>query len=293
MKVQFPIIWVDDNREFMDSLIDSIQDHLSEHGFGLQMNFYESREENLFQRLSTKDVELVVVDYNLSDEKGDALIQEIRRRGNYQEILFYTQSGLPSSVRQLGLEGVFYTNRAGALERILKIIDWKVKRLSDLTTMRGWIVADAIELEAMIVEIVVWYFEGSGSKFEKYVLDKGRLREFADRYALLNSLLSEEIEELNKAAQNSSRAIALRNCKQVLSTFVEDVIEIRNAVAHQRATEGVSGQISIKTIAPKMQREILVNEETCMQFRLSLLKHYRNLSELREMLLGSSPPRRS
>jgi CheY-like chemotaxis protein len=289
MKANFPVIWIDDNTEFMDSLRDRLESFLEDRGFGLQLTHYESKVDQLFDQLASRDVELIMVDYSLGDEKGDSLIREIRKRGNYQEVIFYTHGGISKEVRNSGLEGVFFTGRADTWDRLKNVIEWKARRYSDLTIVRGWIVADAIELELMVNGLLILCLEKQGTFFDKHflsIMDRDGSLGFKKKVDILISIVKELVAFLNDQNQNSPRAIGLRSCKEILNKFDEEVICIRNAIAHQNAETTDDGQIKVKTKTGK-PKDIFINEETCAAIRKDMRKHQVNLVKLKELLSKS------
>ena len=156
MKTDFWVLWVDDNSDFVETLQLMLQISLDDKGFALQSVLHESANEEaqtaIYTDLNSRDIELLVVDYRLGEVQGDKLIQSIRERHYYQDIVFYSQGGIPKEIQRL--DGVFFVDKNDAKERIKDIVELKMKRSSDLTTVRGWIVADAIELEIMLSEVV-------------------------------------------------------------------------------------------------------------------------------------------
>lgn len=287
MKSNFLVVWIDDNTTFIDSLRDWLELHLESRGYGLDLHPYEARDDSLLNSLATNNVDLILIDYNLGDEKGDSLIQEIRRRGNYQEILFYTQGSIPPNVRQIGLEGVFYASRTDVKDHIKALVELKVKRASDLAMMRGWIVADSIELEFMVEDLILLFFCDCEDNFLEHVLRKDNLYDFGKKVATLQSLLRSAIAERN-SQQNSPDMKELQQCKEVLNRFDDEVIHIRNAVAHQRAEESKSGAPKIPRLKGRDKSPIVVNDDTCIQFRKNFRKHYSNLEKLKRLIQSMS-----
>lgn len=151
MKTNFPLLWIDDNPQFVDSLRPPLEEWMDDQGFGLVV-YYHKNEKDIFADLEKREVELIVLDYKLPKKKGDELIGEIRGKNFYHDIIFYSQFGIPNDVFTVPPDGVFFVDKTDAKARIKDLIGLKIQRASDLATLRGWIVADAIELRGYWAE---------------------------------------------------------------------------------------------------------------------------------------------
>jgi len=150
MKANFLILWIDDTRTFVESIRDPILELLTKKGLTGDIEFHKD-EDGVLASLKKTEVDLIVVDYNLPKKKGNELIEEIRAKDYYQDIVFYSQDGRPvDSFKDNPPDGVFFVSREDAKDLIKKIIGLKLRRLADPVFFRGWVVADAIELERLL-----------------------------------------------------------------------------------------------------------------------------------------------
>lgn len=278
MKTDFLTLWVDDNIPFAQSVEANLKDWLDDKGYELRVSIHAD-ETGVLNEISNSDIELIIIDYRLPGENGDVLIERIRRQDFYQDIIFYSEDTLPDK----RLDGVFYVRKEDAVTRIRELIELKLRRSSDPVSVRGWIVADSIELEGMVTALISACFqERKGFTFSDRLLGDNGPLEFGVKYMLLNGLLKDHIAALTAQNPLDDRLNKLRPCKKILDDFSTEVIVIRNAIAHQKVEDLGSGKIiKLKT---KAATEIPLNEETFIQIRKDLRKHRDNLDTLKSLL---------
>ena len=217
----------------------------------------------MLDEIKNKDIELIIIDYKLPRENGDVLIEKIRQNDCYQDIIFYSEGKLPDK----RLDGVFFVSKEDARTRLKELIELKLRRSLIAVSVRGWIVADFIELEGMVNALLSLCFqEKEGFTFSDRLLGHNGPLEFGVKYKLLNGLLKDFIEILKtKKPTDDNRLNQLTSCKKIFDDFAQEVIEISNAIAHQKIEDLGTGKIiKMKT---KAATEIPLNEETFVKIR--------------------------
>ncbi|MDR1304758.1 MAG: hypothetical protein LBK76_05995 [Verrucomicrobiales bacterium] len=283
MKTDFPILWIDDKKSLVDPLKKRLEDWLDKKGFTLVVHFHADGEK-IIDDLGKKDIELIILDYKLRGAKtGDQIIQEIREQSYYQDIIFYSQGGIHNNVFSRPPDGVFFVDKNDAIQRIKELIDLKINRLSDLSILRGWIVADAIELEHTIGELLALCFKEKASLFTARILEAEGLLDFGKKHRILNGILKDKISHLNITAPRSPLLENLQASKKILNTFDEEVIGIRNALAHQKAELLATGRKKIRTMG-KQAKEIEITPTHCVSIRNNIRKHQKNLAAVKLLI---------
>lgn len=282
MKTNFPIIWVDDNKPFVESLTAPLNTWIEEHGFELKVDHYKSSA-GVITDLKTKEVELVIIDLNLPGKKGDKIIEEIRAKDYYHDVIFYSQGGIPYDSFTTPPDGVFFVDRTDAKQRIKDLIRLKIRRASDLATLRGWVVADAIELEHSLGKVLSKCFRDMESVFHRRLIADDNLFDCGKKHRVLNGILKDYAAELRLDTTKTEKLASILACKKVLDDFPDDVIEVRNALAHQMAEQGGTGQAAVRT---RNKRATLVEftEDNCAKIRKNLRRHQANLVELLKLV---------
>jgi|SRR5579859_4516893 len=286
MKANFLILWVDDTKTFVESVRDPIIDLLKEKGFTGEIELHKD-EKGVLDSLKTSEVDLIVVDYNLPNKKGDELIDEIRTKNNYQDIVFYSQDGRPvEPFKQNPPDGVFFVSRADAKDIIKRIISLKMRRLADTVFFRGWVVADAIELEHLLEGVLCKCFPDKQTARVRRFLEHNRVYDFGQKHKILSGIIDDSIVELKQEGGDpaAEKVKALSACKKVLDGFPKDVIGIRNTAAHQASERTEDGVRKIKPRAKQGGTEVVLTEAQCIKIRKNLQAHKLNLDALLGLL---------
>lgn len=288
MKTDFTILWVDDKMAFIQSLTDILEDWLEDKGFGLEVLPHVNHI-NVIRDLQSNDVDLIIIDYNIpNSDNGDVIIEEIRKNDFFQDIIFYTENrNAPWPPIHRQFDGVFFVSKQDAQPRIQEIIELKLKKLINPIYFRGWVVADSIELEGLISEILnKCIIERDGMPIFKRILGDALSRpifDFNGKHMLLNGLLKDYLKFLNSSSPREiARIENLKACKSKLDNFVDDVIHIRNALAHQRLDEMEFGK-QIKTKS-RTFKTLSLEEETFIKIRITIREHRENLENLHLLL---------
>lgn len=279
MKTEFNILWVDDNKEFVQSLKQPLTKWMDDQGFTLKV--IEHADENgVLADLTKTDVELLVFDYKLPGKDGDSLIEEVRANQHYHDVVFYSEGDLPSK----SLDGVFFVSREHARERIKEVINFKILRAMDLCTVRGWVVADAIELEQRLGKLLPRWFVGSEQLFAERVLHHDGLFDFGKKQAVLNGILKDHIAGLEKSGEKAKKA-DFEKCKTVLSQFDQEIVQVRNMLAHQHVEIDDKGKRRLRSKAGSKKGDLVeISPEQCTKFRKDIRKHSMNLDSLEKLL---------
>lgn len=275
MKADFLILWVDDNKLMIDSLVPSLQEWLDEKGFDLKVIPHKD-ETNVLDDIKNYDVELIIIDYKMPKKNGDVIIKDIRKSGCYQDIVFYSEGSLPKEP----FDGVFFVSKEDAKTRIKELIELKLIRSSDAIGVRGWIVADAIELEGMINELLIrCYTNKDGFSFtERLFFSDSNPLEFGIKADMLNGILKDYLHFLRKNGVKDGSVEKIEVLKKTLDDFKKEVVEIRNIVAHQRIEDTEKGK------AIRRKSTNILDDATIKGIRKSLRKHRDNLVALQSFM---------
>jgi len=279
MKSDFFVVWVDDNRPFVESIEMELRPWLDTKGFESKVLMHKD-ETDVLKDIHSTEVELIIIDYKLPKKNGDVLIDEIRQDGCYQDIVFYSEGRLPEK----RFDGVFYVSKEDAKTRIKELIELKLRRSSDLVSVRGWIVADAIELEGMVTDLLANCFtQKVGLTFSERLLGHNGPLEFGAKHKILAGVLKDLIESLKIQGLPSEQTLKqISDCKVVFDKFGKEVLEVRNAFAHQKIEELKIGKVIKKKTSDA--DEIILNEATFIQMRKNLRKHRDNLIALQAFI---------
>ena len=281
MKTNFTILWIDDNKDFVESLRTPLVDWMEQHGFSIDVAWHESRE-GMFDDLRRRQIELIVIDYKLPKTKGDVLVRLIRRKNYYQDIIFYSQDDIPPDLFKSWPDGVFFVAKGDAKKRIKDLLELRINRASEMATLRGWVVADSIELEDMLGRVLAKCFKGCQRIFAERVLAaEHNIFDFGKKHAVLSGILKDEIKRLQKRNPPPTKLQDLRELKKILDSFPDEIINVRNTLAHQVAELLAGGRFKVKKRAGG-QQEIVIDHAACIKMRKDIRKHRDNLVALQD-----------
>lgn len=279
MKTEIAILWVEDEDLFFKANEMQLEDWLDNLGFDLKVYFHK-KAEGVLDDISKDNIELIILDYNLPGPNGDELINELRRNDFYHDIVFYSAGRLPN----IRFDGVFYVSKDDTLQRVKELILLKLKRLSDVATLRGWIVADAIELEGLLDEILLKCFSPKNKLFEEKILRRSFTLDFKKKKDIVNSILNDEITRLRQEGDTSDRFNKLVECQEVIRVFEPEVIHYRNAVAHGKVEELPDGTKQVKNLANSSPPYYKLDEASLIDGRKKFRKQFKCLSDLSQLL---------
>lgn len=288
--MHYKILCIDDEPAWVDSIEGDIVEHLRELGFEPEIIRREDGGE-IDEFVYRADIDLILVDYNLQEGRGDALIEHILRKGCFLEIVFYSQE--PAEIfKALGAHSdqVHCMHRDEVHERVITLTTCNSQKLRDINVMRGLVLAESIEVENLLEDLMVKSFGDAGEYFREVVLDVGAY-EFMGKYKFAKRLLDRKREEyMSLAGQDEGaredRGEHLRKideCRTALKRFTDDVITPRNVVAHGKKTMQADGTLRIQGIMGGAKDSIDFSKEWVMERRVILAKYRAMLTDLLAM----------
>lgn len=303
MKLEYKILWIDNNERIYTDHQKIIEGHLLNLGFtpliekGVDYNAFVKFKGNLQQ------FDLFLLDYKLDgDKNGNEIIKDIREE-NYTDVIFY--STLPDEVRQKiyddKLNGVYYTSRDFEQfeDDVIGIIDVTIKKVQDVNNLRGLIMAEVAELERIKEKIIIKASPKISEKnIEKYVLNKIKssgtsTKNKAERLlADIDNVLFEELfkdigfidldKKLHATGEilNKLSITAPISKNELIEPYKEKIRDIRNKFAHIEESDGVDDY----GMACKVIGDIPFTEENCINIRKEIKKYKGILTTIENQL---------
>lgn len=167
MKLEYKILWLDDNKKVIeeDGYPSEIEEHLREKAFIPKIILVDCKDD-FFGNLEQDDFDLILTDFNLNDsENGDEIIQQVRNRSIFTEIMFY--SALSKIKNPENLDRITFLDTSKMIDRnnhfpnvikkAISLIDLTIKKFENIVVMRGMIMQETSSLDATIENIVNKY----------------------------------------------------------------------------------------------------------------------------------------
>lgn len=294
MDLKYRILWIENEEDWVESIEDQFQEYLEDLGLVYERKLIAKEE----QDISYNDYDLILMDLNLADQpNGAELISKIRDLGVYTDVVFYSASGideLRAKGREKELEGVFYSGRTpdtAFVNRVKAVIDATLKKVQDLNNLRGLVMAEVSELDAMMDKIIPSYFNSAEKMelFHKHIT--------ANRETTLQKSLNcankcqltwrgKDIQEIISLLDSSQKARAIKIIIEQSrpdlyseSNFYEEynatIITPRNELAHCKS-ELHDGQEILLT----RKGDKCFNEAFFKEIRKNILKYSSIFNEL-------------
>lgn len=291
MRIDYKILWVEDENSWYETTKDLFSELLEDLGFKLESircrNIDEVKTEVAKNNL--KDYDLLLVDYTLGNtSSGDEIIEFIRsiqENPILTEVLFYSSAveNVRDSMHKLGLEGVYTADRKEIETKFELVFNTTIKKIQEVNSMRGLIMAETSDLDDLMVEIIVKLLNSDiAAEIDGYV--NKRINETigisqslaANENTIEKAQDSRIFTSLNKA-KTITRLFKLKNIGIAKFSYSYDakIISTRNLFAHVIESYENGEKVLISHSTGKKE---VFNEERCVEIRKDLIE-YRNVLE--------------
>lgn len=298
MKLEYKILWFDDNADFFDSLdLTLLRDTVQEWGFVLKEKLVTTPEEFIGEA-PYSNYDLMVVDYNLeSYGGGQKFIQEVREQDVFTEIIFYSSNAIKElwdKVHEHQLEGIYIATRDGVQDRILKVGHQSLRKVLDLDNMRGIVMAEVGDLDLLLRDIIraaIGDLEKSvqhelfnrfyEKSLEFYSAQKNNLDRFHEEptvEVLLSLCDSDKLWRHFKRVQRKCQKLD----SQELGDYVSDILKPRNFLAHGVPAPKDDGSLSFRY----GDNEYEFDETKGVALRRKIIKYKEAFSDIKKALLA-------
>ena len=162
MQLDYKILWVDDDKDDVETLAESLNDFLQSQGFVLK-KFWAKDEKSLEDLLSTTiDFDFIFVDNSFDDEElGLDFIEQLRNKKVYADILFFSsvasKEKLKKEAIRKSIQSIYiYTKTEITRDPSLfeNIIQYRINKEMDTASLRGIAMAEVAEFDSIIWDII-------------------------------------------------------------------------------------------------------------------------------------------
>ena len=282
MNIEYQILWVDDSPDWVASIEDSIRSHLEGKGYDPKIELKQSVDTVDTSKLT--HVDLIIIDYQLPGANGDKLINRIRDKEYLTEIVFYSEGtvALPGHVN-----GVYVSPRNEVDEFIKKVIDETIKKAQDITLIRGFIIAEAIDVENILEECMAKVFGDKRELFSEKVINvKPPVYDAYKKCGFVKEIVSDLKKRVKDSGEGSKQFKQLKdieNIEKTMKKLTSEVFDPRNILAHSRRKVNDDGSTTLEGIN-KETKNILFSQNWLSSVRKNISKHKSNLHKLKEIL---------
>ena len=299
MNLAYRILWFEDEMDWAQSLVLDIKTFIEELGFIFSEPRFERNNINI-DNIKYEDFDLILMDYNLSGaEKGDILINKIREHNFFSEIIFYSAADTPTlrkAVLDNELDGVYCAGRQrdSFLPKVQEVIKATVKKVLDINTLRGIVMAETSDIDEKMLEIISIYVEKLEEDERSVFLNERRGSLIRSTKGKIKKIESTDINTFyyNYLFDSSHKWRAVMEIvkklypEKVAITHLYDseIIKMRNPLAHVKETKDETGKLQL------VYKDFIFNEQTSKIIFTSLKRHEENFNSILELMKYTLQP---
>ncbi|MDG9666520.1 hypothetical protein ONV78_02155 [Hahella sp. CR1] len=158
MRLDFNVLWVDDQPDSVTHQIKSITLKMANEGFEFNPRLCTTiaqMEEAISDDVFTDEVDLILVDWDLgNNEHGEDAIERIRHIVQYKDVVFYSGQAAVVELREKAyekqLEGVYCAGRADLIDEVIGVFESLIKKVLDLDHTRGIVMGATSDIDHMV-----------------------------------------------------------------------------------------------------------------------------------------------
>lgn len=303
MKIEYSILWLDDKKSDIidDNYADDVVNYISELGFEPIVNIV-SNEEEFFKNLNAS-YDLILTDYHLNEEdegerNGDMIIEEIRDKNIFTEIMFYSARGNVKDTDKKDRITFVETNRIPGsthyekiVEKAKELISLTIKKFQHIVPMRGLIIQEASNLENEMLDIIVKYLAKNDPTNVKNAIFNSLISFYDEKSTKAHKL--KDNDRIDKVLadplliSSAQRATAIHQIlidegrDNFIDDFKNEIIKMRNEFAHAKYIKDEDKGLEY---FQTKGGEVIFDSELCRTIRVNLIKHRKNMIDLGESI---------
>ncbi|MGJ0511179.1 hypothetical protein [Methylocystis sp.] len=259
MRLDFNVLWVEDQPDGVKSQKAALQRIMAEEGFDLKPTICSGPAEVqnwISDDVFTDEVDLILVDWDLGKGvEGQTVITEIRDRIHYRDVVFYSAVTDTSNLRQRsfneGHEGVYFVHRNELVQEVTHLFKSMIKKVLDLDHTRGIVMGATSDVEQTARECLLLAHgllddAGKAGVLKEMVglLDE-KIPDLTKRVEKLKGKSASEIvaAHLTFTANDGLRILtrilsmeqfaAHKPHKESLNRYIQEVVPKRNILGHK------------------------------------------------------------
>jgi hypothetical protein len=297
MRLDFNILWVEDQPANVQSQREAIDRRIRNEGFRLQTEFARSMQEAqgfLSSDIYGDHIDLILMDYDLgAGPAGDDGLVEVRRMFPFKDIVFYSAQAadLARIVADKRVQGVFCSDRLGLPDEVAGLFESLIKKVLDIDHSRGIIMGSSSDIDGLIFDCLSAHFAKDGDVLSdparQIILTrlaeiKKRFDETVDAVAAATKVA--DLAELHNVYTSIDRLNLLRKILEVggahaevcaaMKVYANQTVPKRNVLAHVRVErDGFS-----RKLFDKKGNEL--TSDVVRELRHALLRHQEGFEAL-------------
>ncbi len=312
MRLQYKIIWIDDNIEdYIEmGVVEEFKAYLKNLGFIPTVDCFETGK-TAEEKIKIEKYDLILSDYNIEgDEQGDTLIKKIRDGDIFTEILFYSaKPDFENIAKSLYRDRVSFLSLAGDeamrgfKEKVLWLVDQTISKLQELNSIRGLVMSETSELDTTIEDIlseVMNRKDQTSEQLRKYAIEKVKENneKRSEIYSKINDMTNVDIIKNRTLFDASKKSRTLNEYFKLTGMskeedlvdfhqrYEKDVLMVRNDLAHAKS-ETIDGVEYLILSRKDGEHPVKYDQDTCIVIRKTLRTYTETLKKVRETIVAN------
>jgi hypothetical protein len=302
MRLNYYILWVEDDDSWYKTASELFSDTIIDYGFNPIIERKKSFDEVVNEIVDNglKKFDIFLIDFKLRNSKdGDSIVDHVRSSNIFTDIIFYSsdKQTIIDSIKEHLFEGVYHSDKKEVEDKFEKVFKTTIKKIEEINSMRGLIVGETSELDALIEEHLNFYIQPP-------FIEKFNLAKFIEIEIVKNiEKRSVKIDELYKSEGlisiiphidvakkwqllrgilkvNTDYKPYITEFLTINSKYQDDVIQIRNKFAHAKVITKDNGKEVLKAFIGDDHFEF--DEESFKKIREDLITHRNALIKLQQ-----------
>jgi hypothetical protein len=305
MNLDYKILWFEDIQSSFNAKKRLVKRVVEDLGFVFPEPRNEINDDNL-EEIDFKIYDLIIADLNLANgEKGSTILNTIREKGIYTEVVFYSSQGedyVRNELRNFQIDGAYCADRADDdfIDKVSHVIETTVKKVQDLNNMRGLIMAETSDIDKTMFEIITKVLEkNTGGISEKLIASifenvNSKVTEKKDKFDKYNGKRVEKILADNVMFDTSEKIKAVQLIIDIIDhkvtspykndgfkTSYSEITKKRNLLGHETHAP-VDGKIIVGT----GEHAFEFDDEFCVNMRKRVRKYGNDLEMLLQLIIS-------
>jgi len=301
MKLDYKILWLDDKMDeiLSDDYPKDIKTYLNEQGFEPKIITVKN-EKDFFENLNDT-FDLILTDFHLNEtidntRNGDAIIEEVRNKSIFTEIMFYSAQGDVADTIKKDRITFFDTRKVTGnihyekiVEKVIYLIGLTIKKFQHIVAMRGMIMNETCSLDIHMLEIIKQALKMKEINFDDLA---------PNIYDDLNELYNSKNKFVNECRDNGkfttltkdnfvfSAEYKIKTLGQILKClkikdfsdeYKEEINSMRNKFAHSTL---LKDETTGREYFKHGESGLTFDDELCKKIRKDIIKHRDNFNEI-------------
>lgn len=180
MRLDFNVLWVEDQPANVTDQEHRISHLIRKHGFRLSVKFaktVDEAEKCLANDIYGDHIDLVLMDYDLGEGKEDGMdgLRKVRKKFPYKDIIFYSANQNFREIKEKArkeIEGLFISQRTDLPDVVAGVFESLIKKVLDIDHSRGIVMGATSDIDYMIFRKICEIFNCSPDKEKQEIIEK-------------------------------------------------------------------------------------------------------------------------